>query len=70
LLLLLAFGFAAFAWLESKHHETLNLGFRAVLPGLYHPVLTAPRSMGTGAVLLAAAGLAGLVLGFMKREAR
>lgn len=70
LLLLLAFGFAIFAWLESKHHETLDLGFRAVLPGLYHPVLTAPRTTSVGATLLAAAGLAGLVLGFMKRVAR
>ena len=67
LLLLLAAGLGGFAWLESRHRETLDLGFRAVLPGLYHPVLTAPSSAGVAAGLLAAAGLG---LAFLKREAR
>ncbi|HWM89927.1 MAG TPA: hypothetical protein VN493_04105 [Thermoanaerobaculia bacterium] len=70
LLLLLAAGLAGFAWLEAKHHESLDLGFRAVLPGLYHPVLTAPRTAGVIAGLLGLAGLAGVGVGFLKREAR
>lgn len=70
LFLLLAVGLAAFAWMEARHHETLDLGFRAVLPSLYHPALTAPRTAGVLAGVLATAGLAGLVLGFRKREAR
>ncbi len=70
LLLLLAVAFAAFAWLEAKHHETLDLGFRAVLPGLYHPVLTTARTTGWLAGFLALAGLAGLIFGLMEREAR
>lgn len=70
LLLLLALGFAAFAWLEAEHHETLDLGFRAVLPGFYHPVLTAPRTTAVLAAVLASVGIAGLLFGFLKREAR
>jgi hypothetical protein len=69
LFLLLAFGFAAFAWLEAKHHETLDLGFRAVLPGLYDPAFTAPRTAGVLAAVLGLGGLAGLGFGFLKREA-
>lgn len=67
LLLLLAAGFGGFAWLESRHHESLDLGFRAVLPGIYHPALTAPGTAGVAAGLLGAAGLS---LAFLKREAR
>ena len=67
LLLLLAAGLGGFAWLESRHHESLDLGFRAVLPGIYHPALTAPLSAGVAAGLLGAAGLG---LAFLKREAR
>ncbi|MEA2560215.1 MAG: hypothetical protein QOH06_1719 [Acidobacteriota bacterium] len=70
LLLLLAAGLAGFAWLESKHHESLDLGFRAVLPGIYRPAFTSPRSAGVVAGLLGAAGLAGCGLGYFKREAR
>lgn len=40
----LAAAFAAFAWLESRHHEILDLGFRAVFPALYSPVATSPRT--------------------------
>ena len=68
LLLLLAVGLAAFAWMEARHQESLDLGFRAVLPSLYHPALTAPRTAGVLAGVLAAGGLAGLILGFRKRE--
>lgn len=42
--LLLAAAFAAFAALEKEHGEILDLGFRAVLPGIYHPNATAPRT--------------------------
>lgn len=67
LLLLLAAGLGGFAWLVSRHQESLDLGFRAVLPWLYHPVLTAPSSAGVAAGVLGAAGLG---LAFLKREAR
>lgn len=68
LLLLLAAGLGGFAWLVSRHHESLDLGFRAVLPGFYHPALTAPSSAGIAAGLL---GIAGLGMAFLKRrEAR
>jgi len=59
LALLLAAGLGVFAALESKHHEILDLGFRAVFPGLYHPLATSPRTM---AVLAGALALAGAVL--------
>jgi hypothetical protein len=56
LALLLAAGLAVFAWLESRHHEILDLGFRAVFPAIYHPRATSPRMMGA---LAGAAGFAG-----------
>jgi hypothetical protein len=59
LALLLAAGLAVFAALESKHHEILDLGFRAVFPGIYHPLATSPR---TTAALAGALALAGAVL--------
>jgi hypothetical protein len=59
LALWLALGLAGFAALESAHHEILDLGFRAVLPGLYHPGLTRPRTaLVLAAVLALAAGAA------------
>lgn len=70
LLLLLAAGLAGFAWLESIHHESLDLGFRAVLPGIYRPAFTSPRSAAVAAGVLGAAGLAGLGLAYFRREAR
>jgi hypothetical protein len=70
LLLLLAAGLAGFAWLESKHHESLDLGFRAVLPEIYRPAFTSPRSAAVAAGLLGVAGLAGFGLAYLKREAR
>lgn len=42
--LLLAVGLAACAALVSRHHEIYDLGFRAVLPGLYHPRATDPAT--------------------------
>ena len=56
LALLLAAGLAVFAWLESRHHEILDLGFRAVFPAVYHPRATAPRTIGALAGALALAG--------------
>ncbi len=70
LLLLLAAGGAAFAGLEARHHESLDQGFRALLPGLYHPALTAPRTAGLLAALLAAAGLTGVALSLRRKEIR
>jgi len=63
LALLLAAGLAIFAVLESRHHEILDLGFRAVFPGFYHPLATEPRTMG---VLAAVFGVIGIV-GFIAR---
>jgi hypothetical protein len=59
LALLLAAGLAVFAWLESRHHEILDLGFRAVFPAVYHPRATSPRTTGALAVAL---GVVGTVL--------
>jgi hypothetical protein len=56
LALLLAAGFAVFAWLESRHYEILDLGFRAVFPAAYHPRATAPQTTGALAGALALAG--------------
>ncbi|HEX7184543.1 MAG TPA: hypothetical protein VF756_22140 [Thermoanaerobaculia bacterium] len=60
--LLAALGCGAFAWLERRHHEILDLGFRAVLPGIYHPAATRPATAGVLAAVLAAAGLGALLL--------
>ncbi len=49
----LALGLAAFAALERRHHEILDLGFRAVLPDLYRPAATRPATALALAVLLA-----------------
>jgi hypothetical protein len=67
LLLLLALCFAGFAGLEARHRETLDLGFRAVLPGLYHPAATAPRTAAAVAAALGLAGTAALALSLRRR---
>ncbi len=63
----LAAGLAVFAWLESRHHEILDLGFRAVFPSLYTPAATSPRTV----YLLAAAffliGTAALIVSVLSR---
>jgi hypothetical protein len=59
LALLAAAGLGIFALLESRHHEILDLGFRAVFPALYDPLATAPR---TAAILAGACALIGAVL--------
>ena len=61
LALLLAGGFAVFAALESKHHEILDLGFRAVFPGIYQPFATQPRTAGILAAVLGMMGIVGVV---------
>ncbi len=59
---LLAAGLASFAALERVHHEILDLGFRAVLPGLYHPAATRPASAFLLAAALALTGCAALAI--------
>jgi hypothetical protein len=63
LALLLAAGLAVFAGLESRHHEILDLGFRAVFPGIYHPLATRPRTMGVLVVVFGVIGVVGFVAG-------
>lgn len=60
--LLGALGLAGFAAIERRHHEILDLGFRAVLPGLYHPVATRPATAAAVAAVLALAGMVSLLL--------
>ena len=54
----LALGLAGFAALEAEHHEILDLGFRAVLPDLYHPAATRPATALALAIVLAAVAAA------------
>lgn len=57
-LLGLGLGWLAFGWLTGRHREELDLAFRAFLPAVYHPVLTAPRTgYATGTLFLLAAPL-------------
>ena len=42
MLAILAAGSGSFAFLVARHREILDLGFRALLPAFYHPVLTRP----------------------------
>jgi len=62
LALLLAAGLGVFAFLESRHHEILDLGFRAVFPALYRPAATEPRTVAVLAGIFALMGLAFLPL--------
>jgi hypothetical protein len=63
--LMLAAVLGAFAVLEWQHHQILDLGFRAVFPAIYHPIATAPRTVG---ILAGVFGLLGFVLIIMRRE--
>ncbi|HXO20702.1 MAG TPA: hypothetical protein VOA87_12365 [Thermoanaerobaculia bacterium] len=63
LALLLAAGLACFAAIERAHQEILDLGFRAVLPGLYRPLTTSPGTALGGAVGLALLAAASFVAG-------
>jgi hypothetical protein len=66
--LLLAGGFGWLAGIESAHHEILDLGFRAVFPGFYHPLATRPASAAALAGGLAIAGVASLALAAWPRR--
>jgi hypothetical protein len=63
----LAFGLAAFAWLEARHHEILDLGFRAVFPGLYTPAATSPRTVYALAAAFFLTGLAALTASLLSK---
>jgi hypothetical protein len=58
----LALGFGAFAALVERHQEIFDLGFRAVLPAVHHPLLTRPAAPLAVALALAAAGAGCLLL--------
>ncbi|HYO15147.1 MAG TPA: hypothetical protein VE685_18280 [Thermoanaerobaculia bacterium] len=62
LFLLIALGLAAFARLETQHGEILDLGFRAVLPGLYHPSATQPRTAWAVAAVFGILGIVSLLV--------
>jgi hypothetical protein len=68
LALLLAAGLAVFAALESKHHEILDLGFRAVFPGIYQPFATQPGTMGVLAAFFAMIGAVSLLVPSLPRR--
>ena len=63
----LAAGLAVFAWLESRHHEILDLGFRAVFPSLYTPAATSPRTVYVLAAAFLLMGLAALTVSVLSR---
>ena len=64
----LAVGFATFAWLESRHHEILDLGFRAVFPSLYTPLATSPRTVYFLAAAFFLMGIAALTASLLSRN--
>lgn len=64
----LAAGLAVFAWLESRHHEILDLGFRAVFPSLYTPAATSPRTVYVLAAVFVLMGIAALIASFLSKE--
>jgi len=64
--LLAALGLGGFAALEAEHHEILDLGFRAVLPAVYHPAATRPATAAAGAGAFALLGGVALVLSWRK----
>ena len=63
----LGLGLAAFAWLESRHHEILDLGFRAVFPGIYTPAATSPRTVYLLAAAFLLIGVAALIISLLFR---
>lgn len=60
-------GLAAFAWLESRHQEILDLGFRAVFPTLYTPAATSPRTVYLLAAVFLLLGIAALTVSLLSR---
>jgi hypothetical protein len=65
--LLAALGLGGFAALEAKHHEILDLGFRAVLPAVYHPAATRPLTAAAVAAVCALLGGVALMLNLKRR---
>lgn len=64
LALLLAVGAGTFAWIEDRHQEILDLGYRAVLPPeIYFSAATSPLAAEVAAAVLAACGVAALAAG-------
>ena len=70
LALVLAAALAGFAGLEWEHHEILDLGFRALFPGLYRPLFTEPGAVAVLAGVFALVGLVFLPLGWRKQNQR
>ena len=68
MLLLFFVAFALFAYLEARHHEILDLGFRAVFPSLYHPVATAPQTAGWAAGVVGVVGVLFVLLSFFRSK--
>lgn len=68
MLLLFFVAFALFAYLEARHHEILDLGFRAVFPSLYHPVATAPQTAGWAAGVVGVVGVLFVLLSFLRSK--
>ena len=66
--LLAALGLGGFAALEAEHHEILDLGFRAVLPAVYHPIATRPETAVAVAAALALVGSAALFMSWRSRR--
>jgi hypothetical protein len=54
--------------LEAEHQEILDLGFRAVLPAVYHTAATRPATAGIVAAALALAGAAALLASRRRTE--
>jgi len=67
LALLAAVALESFALLERRHHEILDLGFRAVFPGLYHPLATRPATVGVVAAVCALLGGVALMLSLKRK---
>jgi hypothetical protein len=68
MLLLFAAAFGAFAYLETRHAEILDLGFRAVFPSFYTPVATAPRTSGWAAGVVGVIGVLCVLLSFLRSK--
>lgn len=66
--LLAAVGLGGFAALEAEHHEILDLGFRAVLPAVYHPAATRPLTAGAVAAVCALLGGVALLVSLKTRR--
>lgn len=63
LLLLLAVAASAWGRLVTQHGEELDLAFKALAPGLYHPALAQPQSGYAATIALGVAGALAIVVG-------